>query len=326
MERRKFIKNMAATTVGAIVMPTIVPSSVFGKNAPNNKIQIGQIGCGRIARDHDIAETIRYEQAQFVAVCDVDSKRLSEGKKYVDDFYSKKTGKSNYSNVKMYEDYRELLSNKDVDAVIISTPDHWHAQPAIEAALAKKDIYLQKPTSLTVAEGRLLSDIVRRQGVILQVGTQQRSSSQFRIAAELVRNGRIGKIHTVRIGLPGDPPGGNPKEMPIPPNLNYDMWLGSTPEVYYTEDRVHPQQGYGRPGWLRCEQFGAGMITGWGQHHIDSAAWGMDTEYTGPVSVQAVAEFPKWGLWDVHGDFMVKAEYENGITMYISNGYPNGIR
>jgi len=326
MERRKFIKNMAATTMGTIVMPTIIPSNVFGKNAPSNKIQIGQIGCGRIARDHDMPETIRYDQAQFVAVCDVDSKRLADGKKYVDDFYSKKTGKSNYSNVKMYEDYRELLSNKDVDAVIISTPDHWHAQPAIEAALAKKDIYLQKPTSLTVTEGRLLSDVVRRQGVILQVGTQQRSSPQFRIAAELVRNGRIGKIHTVRIGLPGDPPGGNPKEMPIPPNLNYDMWLGSTPEVYYTEDRVHPQQGYGRPGWLRCEQFGAGMITGWGQHHIDSAAWGMDTEYTGPVSVQAVAEFPKWGLWDVHGDFMVKAEYENGITMYISNGYPNGIR
>ncbi len=326
MERRKFIKNMAATTVGAIVMPTIVPSSVFGKNAPSNKIQIGQIGCGRIARDHDMAETIRYEQAQFVAVCDVDSKRLAEGKKYVEDFYSKRTGKTTYSDVKMYEDYRELLSNKDIDAVIISTPDHWHAQPAIEAALAKKDIYLQKPTSLTVAEGRLLSDVVRRQGVILQVGTQQRSSSQFRIAAELVRNGRIGKIHTVRIGLPGDPPGGNPKEMPVPPHLNYDMWLGSTPEVYYTEDRVHPRQGYGRPGWLRCEQFGAGMITGWGQHHIDSAAWGMDTEYTGPVSVQAVAEFPKWGLWDVHGDFMVKAEYENGITMYISQGYPNGIR
>jgi len=326
MERRKFIKNMAATTMGAIVMPTIVPSSVFGKNAPSNKIQIGQIGCGRIARDHDMAETIRYDQAQFVAVCDVDSERLADGKKYVDDFYSKKTGKTTYSDVKMYEDYRELLSNKDIDAVIISTPDHWHAQPAIEAALAKKDIYLQKPTSLTVTEGRLLSDVVRRQGVILQVGTQQRSSPQFRIAAELVRNGRIGKIHTVRIGLPGDPPGGNPKEMPVPQNLNYDMWLGSTPEVYYTEDRVHPRQGYGRPGWLRCEQFGAGMITGWGQHHIDSAAWGMDTEYTGPVSVQAVGEFPKWGFWDVHGDFMVKAEYENGITMYISQGYPNGIR
>jgi predicted dehydrogenase len=326
MERRKFIKNMAATTMSAIVMPTIVPSSVLGKNAPSNKIQIGQIGCGRIARDHDMAETIRYDQAQFVAVCDVDSKRLANGKKYVDDIYAKKTGKSAYSSVKMYDDYRELLTNKDIDAVIISTPDHWHAQPAIEAALAKKDIYLQKPTSLTVTEGRLLSDVVRRQGVILQVGTQQRSSPQFRIAAELVRNGRIGKLHTVKIGLPGDPPGGSLKEMPVPKNLNYDMWLGSTPEVYYTEDRVHPQNGYGRPGWLRCEQFGAGMITGWGQHHIDSAAWGMDTEYTGPISVQAVAEFPKEGLWDVHGDFMVKAEYENGITMYISQGYPNGIR
>jgi predicted dehydrogenase len=114
--------------------------------------------------------------------------------------------------------------------------------------------------------------------------------------------------------------------MPVPENLNYDMWLGSTPEVYYTEIRVHPQVGYDRPGWLRCEQFGAGMITGWGQHHFDSAAWGMDTEYTGPISVEAVAEFPKSGLWDVHGDFMVKAEYENGITMYTSGGFPNGIR
>ena len=156
--------------------------------------------------------------------------------------------------------------------------------------------------------------------------TQQRSSPQFRIAAELVRNGRIGKLHTVKIGLPGDPSGPEAAEMPIPKNLNYDMWLGSTPEVYYTEMRVHPQEGYGRPGWLRCEQFGSGMITGWGQHHFESAAWGMDTEYTGPISVEAVAEFPKSGLWDVHGDFMVKAEYENGITMYTSGGYPNGIR
>jgi hypothetical protein len=114
--------------------------------------------------------------------------------------------------------------------------------------------------------------------------------------------------------------------MPIPAGLNYDMWLGSTPEVPYTEIGVHPQKGYGRPGWLRLEQYGAGMITGWGQHHFDSAAWGMDTEYTGPVTVQSVAEFPKAGLWNVHGDFMVKAEYANGITMITSGGFPNGIR
>lgn len=326
MERRMFIKKATATAVGTMVFPTVVPSTVFGKNAPSNKINIGQIGFGRIARDHDVAETIKFDQARFIAVCDVDKKRLLDGKNHIDSYYAKKTGNNKYSNAKMYDDYKEMLLNKDIDAVIISTPDHWHAEPAARAALAKKDIYLQKPTSLTVAEGRFLSDLVRKQGVILQVGTQQRSSPQFRIAAELVRNGRIGKLHTVKIGLPGDPSGPEAAEMAVPKNLNYDMWLGSTPEVYYTEIRVHPQDGYGRPGWLRCEQFGSGMITGWGQHHFESAAWGMDTEYTGPVSVEAVAQFPKSGLWDVHGDFMVKAEYENGITMYTSGGYPNGIR
>jgi predicted dehydrogenase len=150
---------------------------------------------------------------------------------------------------------------------------------------------------------------------------------QFRIAAELVRNGRIGKLMTVKIGLPGDPSGLEAAEMPVPKNLNYEAWLGSTPQVYYTEIRVHPQNSLtDRPGWLRCEQFGAGMITGWGQHHFDSAAWGMDTELTGPVSVEAVAQFPKSGLWNVHGDFMAKAEYRNGITMLTSGGYPNGVR
>lgn len=325
MKRRHFLRNTVAGAAGTIILPTIVPSSVFGKNAPSNKINIAQIGCGRIARGHDLAETMEYDVARVIAVCDVDKNRMADGKKLVEDFYGKKLG-DKYMDVKMYEDYREMLLNKDIDAVMISTPDHWHAQPAIEAALAGKDIYLQKPTSLTVEEGRQLSDIVHRQGVILQVGTQQRSSPQFRIAAELVRNGRIGKLHTVKVGLPGDPSGPEAPEMPVPVALNYDMWLGSTPEVPYTEIGVHPQQGYGRPGWLRREQFGAGMITGWGQHHFDSAAWGMDTEYTGPVSVEAVAQFPKFGFWDVHGDFMVKAEYENGITMYTSGGFTNGIR
>jgi len=270
---------------------------------------------------------MKYDAARVTAVADYDMKRLSLGKQFIETFYSKTTGKSGYIRVKTYDDYHDIIADKDIDAVIISTPDHWHSQPAIEAALAGKDIYLQKPTSLTVAEGRLLSDVVRQQNVILQVGTQQRSSAQFRIAAELVRNGRIGKLHTVKIGLPGDPPGPDAPEQPVPENLNYDAWLGSTPEIYYTEMRVHPQNSItDRPGWLRCEQFGAGMITGWGQHHFDSAAWGMDTELTGPVSVEAVAQFPKSGLWDVHGDFMSKAEYRNGITMLASGGYPNGIR
>ena len=324
MKRRNFIKKSAMATA-IIGFPTIVPSSVFGKNAPSNKINIGQIGCGRIAREHDLPGTWIHDAARIVAVSDVDSKRMREGKELIEQYYTKKMG-SPYLEVKQYADYHLMLLDKDIDAVIISTPDHWHSQPAIEAALAGKHVYLQKPTSLTITEGRQLVETVNKTGVILQLGTQQRSSFQFRRAAELVRNGRIGKLHTVRIGLPGDPSGLDAPDMPIPKNLNFDAWLGSTPEVPYTEIGVHPQHDYSRPGWLRLENYGAGMITGWGQHHFDSAAWGMDTELTGPRFIEAVAEFPRSGLWNVHGDFMVKAEYDNGITMLTSGSYPNGIR
>ena len=327
MKRRNFITKVSATSAITFLAPSILPSGVYGKTKANNKINIGQIGCGRIARSHDMPGVMQYDNARLIAVCDVDINRMKDAKKLVEDYYNNKTGSNNAVNVKMYEDYKELLLNKDIDAVVISTPDHWHAQPAIEAALAGKDIYLQKPTSLTVEEGRILSDVIQKKGTILQVGTQQRSMPQFRIAAELVRNGRIGKLHTVKIGLPGDPSGPEAFKMEVPSNLNYDMWLGQTPLMDYTEIGVHPKEGYSRPGWLRIEQFGAGMISGWGQHHYDSAAWGMDTELTGPVSVQAVAEFPKSGLWNVHGDFMSRAEYENGITMYTSSGgYTNGIK
>ena len=325
MQRRKFITNSVTAAAGTFVLPTIIPASVMGKNPPGDKINIGWIGCGRQGRG-DIMETMGFDIARVVAVSDVDSDRMNLGKEYIETYYAKKTGSSDPVTVKTFGDYKEMLLDKSIDAVMITTPDHWHSQPAIEATLAGKDIYLEKPTSLTIAEGRILSDVVRRKKIILQVGTQQRSSVQWRYAAELVRNGRIGKLHTVKIGLPGDPAGPEAPEMPIPKNLNYDMWLGSTPDVYYTEIRVHPQKGFDRPGWLRCEQFGAGMITGWGQHHYDSAAWGMDTELTGPVSVEAVAQFPKSGLWDVHGDFMSVAEYSNGVTQLTSGNYPNGVR
>ncbi len=326
MKRRQFITNSMTAAAGTIILPTIIPASVMGKNPPSDKINIGWIGTGRQGSG-DASATMRFDTCVFVAVSDLDSNRMAIGKKRIEDFYARQTGKPGYIDVKQYGDYKELLLNKSIDAVLITTPDHWHAQPAMEAALAGKDIYLEKPTSLTIKEGRQLSDLVRRQKVIFQVGTQQRSSVQWRYAAELVRNGRIGKLHTVKIGLPGDPAGPEAPPMPVPKNLNYEMWLGSTPEVYYTEMRVHPQNSINdRPGWLRCEQFGAGMITGWGQHHFDSAAWGMDTEYTGPISVKAVADFPKSGLWDVHGDFMSVAEYKNGITQLTSGGYPNGVR
>ncbi len=327
--KRNFLKKTIAGATGAMFFPTIVPASVLGKNAPSNKINIGQIGFGRIARGHDLPETMKYDVARVIAVSDLDTKRMAKGKSFIEKWYADKTGKSDYIDVKTYEDYHEMLMNKDIDAVIISTPDHWHAQPAIEAALAGKDIYMQKPASLTIEEGRIMSNIVHKTGVIFQIGSQQRSADpwpQFKMVCELVRNGRIGDLKTVKVGLGTDPAGEDFPQMSVPENLNFDMWLGSTPLMEYSEKKVHPQDDFSRPGWLRIEQFGAGMITGWGAHHIDTAHWGMGTEYTGPIEVKGKAEFPKSGDWNVHGDFEVTAKYENGIVMEISSAFPNGVR
>ncbi|HEY3440977.1 MAG TPA: Gfo/Idh/MocA family oxidoreductase [Paludibaculum sp.] len=330
-DRREFLKSslLARTAAG---FPAIVPSSVFGAAAPSNLIQVAQIGCGRIARGSEFPGVFRHaDKARFVTVCDLDTVRLADAKQLVEQTYSKKFGSDSYAKVKTCADYREILADKSIDAVCISTPDHWHAQPAMEAALAGKDIYLQKPASLTIQEGRQMADVVTKSGRIFQVGSQQRSDAQFRAACELIRNGRIGRIKEIFVGLPYDPAGDNEPPMPVPANLNYAAWLGATPDVYYTEKRVHPQSGnlrarYDRPGWLRCEQFGAGMITGWGAHHIDIAQWAMDLDRSGPVEVTALAEFPKKGLWDVHGSYHVRARYANGAEMYISDLYPNGLR
>lgn len=326
--RRQFLRQTgrAAAVVGiAAGFPTIVPASVFGQNSPSNRINVGAIGTGRISRAHDLPGIWKFDTARVIAACDLDSRRVADAKTLIEGYYTRREGRP-WSGVTTYGDFRELLANPDIDAVVISTPDHWHALPAIRAVEAGKDVYLQKPASLTIAEGRALSNAVQRTDRIFQIGSQQRSSPQWRYAAELVRNGRIGELRTVEVGLPGDPSGPEEPEMPVPPNLDYDMWLGSTPEVYYTEARVHPQRGYDRPGWLRCEQFGAGMITGWGAHHLDCAHWAMDTELTGPIEIDGTAEFPTSGLWNVHGPFRTVGRYANGVEMIVSGDYPNGLR
>jgi len=333
VSRREFLNNSAKATVGtaiALGFPSLVPASVFGKNAPSNRINIGAIGTGRISRVHDMPGVLQYDYANIMAVCDLDKHRAEDAKKLVNDEYTKQKGNP-YDGVKVYTDYRELLQNKDIDAVLISTPDHTHAMIAAAAAKVKKHMYMQKPASLTIKEGRFISDVVTKSGVKFQIGSQQRSTEQFRYAAELVRNGRIGQLKKVYVGLPGDPGGGNKEQMPVPADFNYDMWLASTPEVYYTLDRVHPTKGYDRPGWLRCEQFGAGMITGWGAHHIDSAHWAMGYERSGPVEIWGSAQFPTddpnyKGLWDVHGIFTTYAKYDNGVEMTVSNELQNGIK
>lgn len=324
LSRRHFLKASLAGATGVLVFPTIVPSTVFGQNAPSNRIQIGQIGCGRIAHTMDLPGILKHDIARVIAVCDVDSKRMGLAKDQVEKHYGK--GAKSYT-CKTYGDYRELLKDPGIDAVAISTPDHWHAEPVVAAALDKKDIYVQKPLTMTLEEGRIVSDIVRQNKCAFQIGSQQRSGKQFRLACELVRNGRIGKLQTVRIGLPVDPAGQDEPEMPVPANLNYDMWLGCTPKVPYTENRVHPQNSWtDRPGFLRIESYCLGMITGWGSHHVDIAHWGMGTELTGPIEAEGRAEFPKKGLWNVHGPYHIEMKYANGVTMVIDDKYTNGIR
>jgi predicted dehydrogenase len=324
VSRRRFLQT-AAGTAAVAGFPTIVPATVFGQMAPSNRINIGAIGVGRISRGHDLPAIFNYDAARVIAVCDLDAKRAELGRQFVVDAYTKKLAKP-YGPVKVYHTYHEMLANKEIDAVVISTPDHQHAIVAAAAVRAGKDVYLQKPASLTIAEGRYLSNAVQATGKILQVGSQQRSWKQFHRACELVRNGRIGEVKHVEVGLPGDPAGGDPTPMPVPDGFDYDAWLGSTPVVPYTVDRVMPQRGFDRPGWLRMEQFGAGMITGWGAHHVDTAHWGMNTEYTGPVEIWGTAEFPAQGLWNVHGKFLTHARYANGVTMDISGDFPNGIK
>jgi predicted dehydrogenase len=331
--RRDFIKRSVVAGTGVFVAPLIVPSSIFGANAPSNRINIGVIGTGRQGRG-DMMGIMRNEDVRITAVCDLDKIRLADAKTFTESITERFVG-AKHTGVKMYDDYKELLADKEIDGVLIATPDHQHARLAIDAAYARKSMYLEKPASLTIWEGRQMSNAMNATGVVFQIGSQQRSNKDFRRACELVRSGRIGKLKTIEVRLPGDPPGGDPTPQAIPEGFNYDAWLGSTPYVPYTIDRVHPQTKNGkpefsRPGWLRCEQFGAGMITGWGSHHFDIAHWGMGTEYSGPIEIEASTTFPAVGsgLWNVHGPYQSQMLYANGVIvkgMEESPTKPNGI-
>src|ERR1041385_75945 len=307
ISRRQFAKTSIAAA-GVLGFPMVLPNRLFGADAPSKKVQVAQIGCGRIAHEMDMPGIIKHDIARYVAVCDVDSKRMAHAQKFIQDYYAKKKDSEKAVAVKTFGDFRELLKDPAIDAVATSTPDHWHSEIVVAAALAGKDVYVQKPLSMTIAEGRVVSDTVRAKERIFQIGSQQRSTEQFRRACELVRNGRIGELHTVQVGLPTDPGGDEEPEMSVPPNLNYEMWLGCTPLAPYTEKRVHPQKDFSRPGWLRIDNYCLGMITAWGSHHVDIAHWGMGTELTGPIEIEGKAQFPKSGLWNVHGAYHVEAK------------------
>ena len=309
MSRRSFIHGAAAGT--ALAFPSIIPARVLGANAPSNTLNVAQIGCGRIGCTMDAPGFMRAKGARIVAACDLDSRRLAGMQQLVARHY-----KTSADSIVGARDFHDLISRSDIDIVSISTPDHWHAQIAIEAAFAGKHVYMQKPASLTIREGRLFSDAVRE------------ANRKF----PFVREGRLGKIKAIEVGLPGDPGGGNTKEMPVPQCLDYDFWLGSTPKVYYTEDRVHSQNAdlrkavNSRPGWLRCEQFGAGMITGWGSHHLDIVHWAMGWEGMGAKYIEGKGKFHTGGLWDVHGEYDITLTYPNGTPVRVWDKFPNGVR
>ena len=320
VSRRDFVKW--AAVAGA---PLILPRRLFGAVAPSNRIRVGQIGCGRIARDHDIPGVLKSGLADIVAVCDLDSARAADGRALVEQF--DRDAGAPPPEISVYHDYHELLARRDVDAVVISTPDHQHAEPALAAVFAGKDIYLQKPFTLTHAEGVILREAVRKSSCILQVGSQQRSWTQFRQACELVRSGRVGRVRYVEIGLPLDPTKPDEPEQPVPPNLDYERWLGPAPLAYYTEQRVHPRHGYDRPGWLRNESFTLGMITGWGSHHFDTMQWALDVEELGPSRVEASAVFPPADrIWNVHGAYDVELLYPGDVRVSVSDRLPNGLK
>ncbi len=323
--RRQFLKSSA----GVLLLPAFIPRTyLFGGGTPPSRvINVAQIGCGRMGME-DLRGTIAHDLCRVVAVCDLDANRREAARAEVEQFYRAKGERR--VNVRAYQDYHEILARRDIDAVLITPPDHWHALVAVEAVLAGKDVHVQKPITYDIAESIVLRQVVRKTQRVLQTGSQQRSShpwQTFRVASQAVRNGRIGTLKTIRIGIGRDEPKGQaPLPQPVPSTFDYDTWLGPAPQQPYMEARVHPQQGYGRPGWITTEDFGLGMITNWGAHHMDIAQWAMGMELSGPTRVSAKADFMQHDVWTVHHGYHIEMQYANGATVILDDSYPNGIR
>ena len=318
LPRRAFLAKAA----GAALAPFILPSLLRGQDAPSvQHVLDGAIGTGRMGRTDMklLLDAGMNTGARLVAVCDADKNRAADAKKMVDDYYAAKLGKADW-NCAVFADHRALLAHSGLDGVMIATPDHQHAHIAIDAAAAKKHIYLEKPLTYSHAEGQRLVKAVREHKVVLQTGSMQRSSKRFRQARELAINGRLGKVHTITVQLPQDQGTGNPATMPVPANLDFNRWLGPRPLAPYSEDRVHPQNGLGRPGWLQIEDYCLGMITGWGAHMFDIAQWGNGSDNSGLVEIQAKGEFPDRGLFNVHTNFTAEGTFANGTRLLAKSG------
>ena len=323
---RRAISRRTVLKSSIIGFPAIVPASVLGQDAPSNKLTIGFIGTGNNGTNW-MRQFLRDRRVRVLAVCDVNR----EGGGYWDGTVrgrepARRLVNEHYADnsCQAFADFRELLGRDDVDSIYIGTPDHWHALIAIAAARAGKDIYGQKPLSLTVREGRAMADAVKTAGIVWQTGSQQRSDRNFRIVCELVRNHRLGKVHTVRVGLPsGRPDYGKTAHLTspqsVPDGFDYDMWLGPAPHQPFAPARVGVNFR-----WV--SDYSGGQVTDWGAHHLDIAQWGLGRDGSGPVAIRSPsAKFEKHPIYDTATQFYFECEYWNRVRLICSNKERGGV-
>src|SRR5579871_603368 len=330
MRRREFLQSAAT------LAPLFIPASALGRQgtvAPSNRIAIGMIGTGNMGTG-DLQSFLPDKRVQIVAVCDVNRETpgywngaiagREPARSIVEWHYARDKRSGVYKGCGVHEDFREVIGRKDLVCRLLLEKKKWHSIPVIEAARAGKDIYGQKPLSLTIAEGRAMSDAVKASKRVFQTGSQQRSDPRFRKACEIVRNGAIGKLTKVTCGLPGGTPdfgktGDRQDPEPVPDGFNYDMWLGPAPEAAYA-----PARCFVNFRWIF--DYSGGQITDWGGHHPDIAQWGMGTVLTGPVAIRnGQAQFAKEKLWNTATDFYFEAIYENGVKLIVSSRARGGV-
>ena len=319
INRRQFLKKASSVAVASAVFPYLVPSSALSKAgsiAPSNQVVIGCIGVGGMGV-HNMNAFLNESDVQIAAVCDVDASHLENAANIVNKKYDN-------LDCAVYRDFRGLLGRDDIDAVSIATPDHWHAIPAIAATASGKDIYGEKPLSHNLAEGRAICEAVKRYNRVWQTGSWQRSRSNFRFACELVLNGRIGKVHTVEVGLPSGPGKSvrtrwSEDACAPPEELDYDFWLGPAPYATYCPARVHSN-------WRWHLDYGGGQLMDWIGHHVDIAHWGLGLDYTGPVEVEGYGKYPRTGLWNSATQYRVTTKYASGVSMIIDSDIHGGTK
>jgi len=310
MNRRRFLKKATGITAGAIAFPYIVSSSALGNAgnvAASNRIVMGCIGVGSQGTGN-MRGFLGKNQVQVVAVCDVDKRNRDQAKKIVDDRYGN-------SDCRTYLDFRDVIEREDIDALSLALPDHWHSIPVIMAARAGKDMYGEKPLARTIREGRAMVDAVNRYGRIWQTGSWQRSVQNFHRGCELVRNGRIGKVHKVEVGLPTGGGGGDPAVQAPPEGLDWDFWLGPAlwrPFMKYSRNAPHWD-------WRWIMDYSGGQLTDWAGHHIDIAHWGLGLDETGPVEIEGKGVYPKEGIYDAPTEYKFTCKYANSLTMVVAN-------